>query len=79
MYAAGGCQHHEREVGQEILNYRQGCQYLRLFRIQDSDENTYNPAYTANFSYWPVVDHYAEDPFLPLDPLEAIMTGMFNR
>ena len=50
-----------------------------LFRIQDSDENTYNPAYTANFSYWPVVDHYAEVPFLPLDPLEAIMTGMFNR
>merc|ERR1711971_257026 len=48
-------------------------------KIQDSDENTYNPAYTANFSYWPVVDHYAEDPFLPLDPLEAIMTGMFNR
>ena len=79
MYAAGGRQHHEREVGQEIFCYRQGCQYLRLFRIQDSDENTYNPAYTANFSYWPVVDHYAEDPFLPLDPLEAIMTGMFNR
>ena len=48
-------------------------------RIQDSDENTYNPAYSANFSYWPVVDDYAETPFIPLDPLEALMTGMFNR
>ena len=52
---------------------------MRLFRTQDSDENTYNPAYSANFSYWPVVDHYAEVPFLPLDPLEAVMTGIFNR
>jgi len=48
-------------------------------KIQDSDENTYNPAYSANFSYWPVVDDYAETPFIPLDPLEALMTGMFNR
>ena len=31
--------------------------------------------YPANFSYWPVVDSYAEDPFLPLDPLEALMTA----
>ena len=35
--------------------------------------------YPANFSYWPVVDSYAEDPFLPLDPLEALMTGRFNK
>ena len=35
--------------------------------------------FTANFSYWPVVDSYAEDPFLPVDPLEALMTGMFTR
>ena len=35
--------------------------------------------YPANFSYWPVVDSYAEDPFLPVDPLEALMTGMFTR
>ena len=52
---------------------------MRLFRTQDSDENTYNPAYRANFSYWPVVDHYAEVPFLPFDPLAAVMTGIFNR
>ena len=35
--------------------------------------------YPANFSYWPVVDSYAEDPFLPLDPLEALMTGRFTK
>ena len=35
--------------------------------------------FTANFSYWPVVDSYAEDPFLPLDPLEALMTGRFTK
>jgi len=29
--------------------------------------------------WWPVVDHYATDPVLPMEPLNAIKTGMFNK
>jgi len=47
-------------------------------KIVDS-VSIYDPRYPANFSYWPVVDSYAEDPFLPLDPLEALMTGRFTK
>merc|ERR1712013_40689 len=31
------------------------------------------------FEWRPVIDNYAENPFLPLDPLEAMKTGTFNR
>jgi len=34
----------------------------------------------SNYLEWrPVVDNYASNPFLPLDPLEAMKTGVFNQ
>merc|ERR1711892_696574 len=31
------------------------------------------------FEWRPVVDNYASNPFLPLDPLEAMQTGVYNQ
>jgi carboxylesterase type B len=33
----------------------------------------------AEFDWRPVVDNYASNPFLPLDPLEAMQTGVYNH
>ena len=38
------------------------------------DSNAASP-----FEWRPVIDNYASNPFLPLDPLEALKTGTFNR
>ena len=31
------------------------------------------------FVFWPAVDSYSSNPFLPLDPLEAMISGEFNK
>ena len=31
------------------------------------------------YEWRPVIDNYASNPFLPLDPLEAMQTGVFNK
>ena len=33
----------------------------------------------SKFTFFPVVDSYASDPFLPIDPLEALKSGQFNQ
>merc|ERR1712106_462014 len=38
-----------------------------------------NPTAPSPFVWQPVIDNYAENPFLPLDPLEAMKTGIFNK
>jgi carboxylesterase 2 len=38
------------------------------------DSNAASP-----FEWRPVIDNYASNPFLPMDPLEALKTGTFNR
>merc|ERR1711892_1571602 len=38
-----------------------------------------NPTAPSPFVWQPVIDNYAENPFLPLDPLEAMKTGLFNK
>ena len=48
-------------------------------KITDSNEDVFNLEKPLKFSFSPVVDSYAVNPFLPLDPLEAMKSGMFNR
>ena len=47
--------------------------------LTESDEIQLDPEAVAKFNWIPVVDSYSSNPFLPTDPLEALMTGMFNR
>merc|ERR1712227_488500 len=51
----------------------------RLKDVSDSDEAQFDPSISIKFLFWPVVDSYAANPFLPMDPLEALKSGMFNR
>merc|ERR1712227_568988 len=51
----------------------------RLKDISDPDEAQFDPEIDIKFWFWPVVDKYASNPFIPTDPLEALKTGMFNR
>merc|ERR1712128_320261 len=54
-----------------------------LQRIDVADINNKlgvsNPTAPSPFVWQPVIDNYAENPFLPMDPLEAMQTGMFNK
>ena len=50
-----------------------------LPNITDADEAQYDPSILIKYFTFPVVDSYATNPFIPLDPLEALKTGMFNR
>jgi len=47
--------------------------------ISDPEEVQYDLETPLKFAFLPVVDDYAKNPFLPIDPLEAMKTGMFNR
>ena len=49
------------------------------YRIIDAEEAQYDPDLQPKFIYMPVIDSYAESPFIPMDPLEAMKSGMFNR
>ena len=51
----------------------------RLKDVTDPDEAQFDPSISIKFLFWPVVDSYASNPFIPMDPLEALKTGMFNR
>ena len=48
-------------------------------KITDSDSCHEDPSCDLKFVFWPAVDSYSSNPFLPLDPLEAMMTGQFNK
>merc|ERR1712106_359378 len=54
-----------------------------LQRIDVADINkklgVSNPTAPSPFVWRPVIDNYAENPFLPMDPLEAMKTGIFNK
>ena len=47
--------------------------------ITDPMETSYDVSAETKFSFWPTLDSYASNPFFPMDPLEALMTGQFNR
>ena len=46
--------------------------------ITDPAELQFDPVTDLKFSYWPNVDDYADEPFLPMDPLLALKNGSFN-
>ena len=51
-----------------------------IANITDDPRAFFNPEIVEEkFAFWPVVDNYASNPFLPLDPLEALKTGQYNR
>jgi len=66
-------------LDQEALNCLQNVdsKYL-VANITDSDELQFDPVTDLKFSYWPNIDDYADDPFLPMDPLLALKNGSFN-
>merc|ERR1712227_239997 len=51
----------------------------KLKDITDSEAAGLDPAIEIKFWFFPDVDNYALDPFIPMDPLEAVKSGMFNR
>ena len=48
-------------------------------KVSDPDEIQFDPINEVKFSYFPIVDDYADEPFLPFDPLFALKTGTFNK
>ena len=48
-------------------------------KITDDPRAFMDPTIPSKFQFAPVVDSYASNPFLPLDPLEALKTGQFNQ
>ena len=54
------------------------AKYL-VTNITDPDELQFDPVTPLKFSYWPNLDNYADEPFLPMDPLMALKNGSFNR
>ena len=51
-----------------------------LDKISDNDTALLiDPSLTQKFSFFPVVDSFSSSPFLPLDPLTALMTGKFSH
>merc|ERR1719225_2058207 len=47
--------------------------------ITDPEESVFNASLPPKYTFMPVVDSYATNPFLPVDPLEALVTGKFNK
>merc|ERR1712038_2192811 len=50
-----------------------------IANITDDPRAFTDPNFKSKFYFSPVIDSYASNPFLPLDPLEALKTGQFNR
>merc|ERR1712227_76126 len=51
----------------------------KLKDITDSEAAGLDPAIEVKFWFFPDVDNYALNPFIPMDTLEAVKSGMFNR
>jgi len=52
---------------------------LQKIDVQELTTKLINPFAEPTFQWYPVVDSYSSDPFLPLSPLEAMSTGKFNQ
>merc|ERR1712106_388594 len=74
------CPNYNDELDQSILECLQGIDgesmYSKLSLTIDQYFDLNNP---SPFVWQPVIDNYASNPFLPMDPLEAMKTGIFNR
>ena len=50
-----------------------------MANITDDPRAFMDPDIESKFQFAPVIDSYSSHPFLPLDPLEALKTGQYNR
>ena len=50
-----------------------------IVNITDDFRSFMDPNIESKFQFSPVIDSFASNPFLPLDPLEALKTGQFNQ
>jgi len=70
----------ETELNQSVLQCLQSVDAKILNEKLSLKVDEYFSLDSATpFEWRPVIDNYAENPFLPLDPLEAMKTGTFNR
>ena len=75
--AALGC---PTTMDQRTLDCLQNLDAERLNEpITDPEESVFNASLPPKYTFMPVVDSYATNPFLPVDPLEALVTGKFNK
>merc|ERR1711892_246044 len=74
------CPNYNDELDESVLECLQGIdgEYMhsKLSLTIDQYFDLNNP---SPFVWQPVIDNYASNPFLPMDPLEAMKTGIFNR
>merc|ERR1712110_1405682 len=62
------------------LNCLQSLDMETMIRnITDDPRALTDPNIDSKFEFWVVIDSYASNPFLPLEPLEALMNGQFNQ
>merc|ERR1711892_28585 len=74
-----GCSSSEGNLDQLTLDCLQNIDIQQISEKLVLSENTVFEGKPARFEWRPVIDNYATNPFLPLDPLEAMKTGIFNR
>jgi len=74
-----GCSSSEGNLDQLTLDCLQNIDIQQISEKLVLSENTVFEGKPAPFEWRPVIDNYATNPFLPLDPLEAMKTGIFNR
>ena len=68
-------------LDQDTLDCLQNVDVTALVdNITDPDDAMFvNSFHDVKFSYWPVIDDYADEPFLPMDPLQSLLQGSFNK
>ena len=74
------CKQAATELDQSVLECLQSIEAETLSDKLSLDIDEYfNLSSATPWDWHPVIDTYAENPFLPMDPLEAMKTGTFNR
>merc|ERR1712123_543437 len=74
-----GCSNSEGNLDQLTLECLQNIDIQQVSDKLVLSDDAYFGDKPAPFEWRPVIDNYATNPFLPLDPLEAMKTGVFNR
>ena len=68
------------ELDRRSLDCLQGVDIKAQLGLVSDNETalTTDPSATPRFPFYPVVDSFSSTPFLPTDPLTALMTGTFS-
>jgi len=70
-----GC---EKSLNQRTLDCLQNTDIRKIMKmLKNNETDVLNKKLV--YEWRPVVDNYASNPFLPLDPLEAMQTGVYNQ